>query len=927
MIPRSLVLGLAAMAVLADAVRAQDADTPEPGSREAIAAATTEPRFLSPWVASVPASATVPSPTRFLGHIVGAAGELTRTDKIYGYYRALAAATPRVKVEAIGKSEEGRDILLVIVGSEASLGDLDRQRSDMATLADPRRADESAMERIVAQTKPFYMLHGGLHSTETGSPEMLMELAYRLAVSEAPLIKQIRDSIVVLINPVAEPDGRDRSVDWFYRHLKGKTDFDNLPPRSPPYWGKYVLHDNNRDGVQRKLALTRATQDAFLRWHPVVVHDLHESIPLLSIWTGTGPYNVNLDPITTTEWHAIAFHEVTTLTGFGMPGVWTWGFGEGWAHLYADSVAINHNAIGRGYETFGNATAETVERVLDPEQNRFTGKPVTEADWYRTSPPPRRLMWSLRDNTNYMETGVLAALQYTAVNGKEMMRNLWRRGRNAVHKGETEKPYAVAIPETQADKRRLAAMINLLRAHGIEVSRAKEPFTVKEGSFPAGTYVVKMDQPYRSYALDLLLPQKYPADKAPYEPYDDVAWALPPGFGVETQPIADETVRKLPTLPTTEAVAYKGSVEGDGPVFLVRDTGQEALLAARARLARIKIDAAEKPFSSGGVDYPAGSWILPAQAGLRAALEPVAIDLGLEVAAADAAPNVARHALDLPRLGVLQTWSDTQSAGWVRMIFDEQRVPYTLIMDDEVKKGGLNARFDVILFPNTDDSLKEIVGGIDPRWSPLAYTKTPQFPTHGFPTASADITGGLSWRGIANLEDFVRQGGVLVTLGGASKLPLDGGVARDARHAKVKDAQTPGSELRARFRRADHPIAYGYQETTSVFREDRTLYDVRRADRGQIVLQWGMKIPKDDEDESKGEDTDEKKELLVVSGGIKGASELEGKPAILDIPTGKGRVVAFDFDPIHRNTTLSDFRLVWNALLNWNDLPPTPPTR
>jgi hypothetical protein len=261
------------------------------------------------------------------------------------------------------------------------------------------------------------------------------------------------------------------------------------------------------------------------------------------------------------------------------------------------------------------------------------------------------------------------------------------------------------------------------------------------------------------------------------------------------------------------------------------------------------------------------------------------------------------------------------------MIFDEQRVPYTLIMDDEVKKGGLKARFDVILFPNTDDSLKEIMGGIDPKWSPLAYTKTPQFPTHGFPTASADITGGLAWRGIANLEDFVRQGGVLVTLGGASKLPLDGGIARDVRHAKVKDAQTPGSELRARFRRPDHPIAYGYKETTSVFREDRTLYDVRRADRGQIVLQWGMKIPKDDEDESKGEDTDEKKELLVVSGGIKGASELEGKPAILDIPTGKGRVVAFDFDPIHRDTTLSDFRLVWNALLNWNDLPPTPPTR
>jgi hypothetical protein len=231
----------------------------------------------------------------------------------------------------------------------------------------------------------------------------------------------------------------------------------------------------------------------------VVVHDLHESIPLLSIWTGTGPYNVNLDPIATTEWHAIAFHEVTSLTGFGMPGVWTWGFGEGWGHFYADSVAINHNAIGRGYETFGNATAETVERRLDPERYRFTGKSVTEPDWYRTSPPPKTFKWSLRNNTNYMQTAVLAALQYTSLHGRDMLRNFWRRGRNAVEKGEKEKPYAVAIPEKQDDPRRLAALVNLVRDHAIEVSRAKEAFKVKEGDYPAGTYLVRLAQPYRGY--------------------------------------------------------------------------------------------------------------------------------------------------------------------------------------------------------------------------------------------------------------------------------------------------------------------------------------------------------------------------------------------------------------------------------------------
>jgi hypothetical protein len=908
---------------------AQAPDTPEPGSQAAIAEATTEKRFVSPWVSYVPEHPTVPSPTDHLGHIAGAPGELSNTETIYAYYRNLADTSDRVRVEVIGRTEEGRDILLVIVGDGHSLTKLDTAREAMAALADPRHTDEAAMEKIVAEQKPFYMLIGGLHSTETGSPEMLMELTYRLAVSEIPLIKTIRDAVVVLIIPVAEPDGRDRAVEWFYRHLKGKTDFDRLPSRSPPYWGKYVFHDNNRDGIQRKLALTRATQDTFLEWHPIVVHDLHESIPLLCIWTGTGPYNINLDPITTTEWHAIAFHEAATMNSLGMPGVWTWGFGEGWAHIYADSVANNHNAIGRGYETFGNATAETVRRRLDP-QRQYLGKPVTEAEWYRTWPPPKEFEWSLRNNVNYQQTCVLSALQYTALHADDMMRNFWRRGRNAVKKGETEPPYAVVIPEEQRDRRRLAVMVNLLRSHGIEVRRCRSAFEVKEGKFEAGTYLVRLDQPYRSYAHDLLIAQKFPADKTPYKPYDNVGWALPFTLGVEVTVIEDAAVRDIEAELLTEDIAYSGKVMGDKGFYLIKDTGQEALLAARVRLADFEVEAAEKSFSVDETEYPAGSWIISDQPGLRPALENVADSLGIDVVAVQAAPDVSRHRLDLPRLALLQTWSDTQSAGWLRMVFDDEKVPYTLIMDEDIRAGGLAKRFDVIVFPNTDDGLKSIINGIDPMHSPLAYTRTEEYPNLGFPTSSEDITGGLTWQGIQHIEDFVRGGGVLVTLGGASELPLDGGIAKDVGRARVKNVYTPGSELQVRFRRPDHPLAYGYPEITSAFREDRPLYRVRHADEGRIVLQWGTKIPTDDEEDKSDDDPDEAKRVtksLVVCGGIKGADEIIGKPAILDIPSSKGRVVAYDFDPIHRYLTLSDFRLVWNIILNWNDLPPTPESR
>jgi hypothetical protein len=910
---------------------AQGVDTPEPGSVEAIAKATTEPRFLSPWVSYVPEVAGIPSPTKHLGHIVGAQGELSNTTKIYGYYRALAAATKRVRVETVGKTEEGRDILLVMVGDENSLAQIDTHRTAMADLADPRRIDEAKAEALIAGAKPFYMLHGGLHSTETGSPEMLMELTHRLAVSEQPYVREIRDNIIVLINPVAEPDGRDKAVDWFYRHLKGKTDFDNLPPISPPYWGRYVFHDNNRDGIQRKLALTRATQGIYFKWHPIVVHDLHESIPLLSIWTGTGPYNTNLDPSVFSEWHTIAFQEVATLTALGMPGVWTYGFGEGFAHVFQDSVATNHNAIGRGYETFGNGTAETVERTLDPERNQYTGRPVTEADWYRMVPPPRKFKWSLRNNTNYQESAVLAALQYTARNATEMMRNFWRRGATAVRKGGGEKPYAFAIPEKQGDLRRLARLVNLTREHGIEVSRATAAFKVKEGEFPAGTFVVKLDQPYRNFAVDLLTPQKYPVDKAPYPAYDDVAWALPPSLGIDVTTIEDEAVKAVATTPVAEDVVYKAAAPAAGAVYLLADTGQEAFLAARVRLAKFKVEVAEARFTAAGKDYAAGSWVIADAPGLKPALDSLATELALAFDPVAAAPDVKRHPADLPRLAVLQAWNDTQSTGWVRMIFDDEKIPYTLIMDEDVKRGGLKSRFDVIVYPDTYRSFKQMVTGIDPKFGALAFSKTPEFPSHGTPTSSPDITGGLTWAGIANVDAFVKDGGVLVTLGSASTLPIESGILRDVSSSEPSGVTNPGSELRARFRQPDHPIAYGYPETTSVFREDRSIFRVRAAEEGRIVMQWGTKLPsKDDDDKDKDAAASKDKSKpeeppLVVSGGIKGGDSIAGKPAIVDVPVAKGRVVLYEFDPIHRYQTESDFRLVWNAILNWNDLPPTPP--
>src|SRR5271169_1450544 len=621
------------LALLTVTAAAQSLDIPEPGSVEAIAAATTDPHFVSPWVAYVPQSSTVPSPEKFFGRIMGAPGELLGTEKTYAYARALAASSPRVRVFTIGHSEEGREILMLAIADEAGIRDLDLLKAATAALADPRRTDEAAAETLISASRPIYYFNAALHSDETGSTEAMLELAYRLAVSEQPMIRRIREQLVVLINPISNPDGRDKMVDWFYRYLKGKTDRNTLPRQSPPYWSKYTFVDINRDTHQQTHETTKAVHRMFHEWHPTVVHDLHEGTPLMMTWNGTGPYNPNIDPITYTEFLELSFHEVVALTAMGMPGVSTWNFGEAFAHLYLDSVAMNHNSIGRGYETFGNGSAETEQRSVSQSSATM--------EWYRLLPPPREVAWSARDNLNYQETGALAALDQTASESKEMLHNFYKKSWDSWQKGLTQPPYAFLIPQDQGDPARVVAMIERLMSQQIEVARAQGTIQLKEGSFPAGTYVVRLDQPYRNYAVDLLTPQHYPKDGEP--PYDDVSWELPANYHLQAIPTADASIRDVALTRLTDVPHPTGRITGSGPVYLLKDTGQESFLAARYRLVKFEVQVAEREFEAGGTKFPAGSWILAAQAGLQEAIVATAAELGLDFIQVASSPDVRHH--------------------------------------------------------------------------------------------------------------------------------------------------------------------------------------------------------------------------------------------------------------------------------------------
>ena len=265
----------------------------------------------------------------------------------------------------------------------------------------------------------------------------------------------------------------------------------------------------------------------------------------------------------------------------------------------------------------------------------------------------------------------------------------------------------------------------------------------------------------------------------------------------------------------------------------------------------------------------------------------------------------------------------------MRYTFDQAGIPHTYINDDDIKRGALKKRFDVILMPESYGNLRALVHGIDPKFGPLAYTTTDRFPSHGIPDGSPDITGGIGYAGMSQLQAFLADGGLFVTLGDAGVLPVEGGLTRGVDRLRSGQLFTPGSEVSARFRRRDHPIAYGYTENTSVFRGNGALYAVEDKDDWMVVLQFGTKEPVPYGQEEKKADDAQKADVpkpgpLCLSGLVKGEEDLAAKPAILDVPVGPGRVVLFAFNSLHRFLNHSDFRLVYNVILNYNDLPPPP---
>ena len=799
---------------------------------------TTDKRFLPSSVLNLVSDAQIPSPQKYFGTIIGAPGVMHHTTDIYNYYKKLSETSKLISIKQVGTTEEGRAINLVMIGNDDAMNRTDFFKDQLSLLADPRKVGTRDVNQIINSTKPVFYLNGGLHSTEMGSPEMLMELAYRLITDNTEDIKKIRENIIVIINPVAEPDGRDKQVDWYYRYSKARSSFDDGFRFSPPYWGKYIYHDNNRDGIQVSQQLTKTIFNIYYDWHPTVMLDLHESVPLIYMSTGTGPYNETIDPITIGEWQVMANHDITALAAQGLPGAFTWAFYDGWYPGYGIWVANNHNSIGRFYETFGNAGANTYLRDLS--EMKYAGDAATSKEWYRPDPATQLVYWSARNNINYMEAGVLASLSYTADNAKMLLRNFYQKGLNNIRKGKEEKLRAFIIPAEQRDPMMAAYLVNQLRKQQIEIHRV-------DSGKNKNDYVVLLDQPYRNLAVSLLTKQNFSKD-AKFPPYDDIAWTLGYLYGVDVRTADSVKYAKANLKLLTEDVTYEGSIKGAGPSYVLHYKAQNYLLPALYWLQSHNTNATAtvldaKTVTEGSKDSLAIGSVLFKGLSQEDAKK-LSQKFGLDLRAIKNISVAKQHAVSLPKVAIYHTWYYTQDEGWARYTFEQLGIPYTSINKDDLIKGGLRTRFDVVLIPRTNGSASDFINEIDSRFGPMPYTRTAEFPSHGYPDSTNDMTGGPGYLGMAQLSQFAKDGGVIISLDNSSQILANTGIVRQLQPADAAGLFHPGSVVHVKVRQPTNPILYGFPEVFPIFRGNGPLLQVAKYNRDMMLLQYGTKPQK-----------------------------------------------------------------------------------
>ncbi len=859
---------------------------------------------LSISIGSAAAQQAVTSPESAFGFKLGTDRKLADWNQLTAYYKKLSTESHRIRYEELGKSTEGRPFIAVTISAPENLAHLDHYLDIQRRLADPRITSPEEARKLIAEGKTIIAVTANIHSTEIASSQSVAQFAYELATENTPRVQSILHNVIIVLVPSQNPDGEQLVVDWYKKYLG--TPYEGTPP--VVIWHHYTGHDDNRDWATFTQVETRLTVEKVLnRWHPEILYDMHQqgdNAARIYLPPFVDPFDPNLDPLLISSINSLGSNTALEIAETGKTGVLSYGVYDFWSPL-RDYISL-HNGLRILTESASANIASPVNVPFD-RLGRGIGYDAKVATWNFPN-PWKGGWWHLSDIVDYQHDAFFSIAYNAAVFRERYLTNFYTIGQHAVNRAFGQ-PYAWVIPAEQTDPVVTARLINTLRIADVEVQRATAPFTVNGQQFAAGSYIVPLGQPFGAFAKSVLEVQHYP-NIAEYpggplqRPYDVTAQTLPLLFGVNAVEVKDKF--DASSEPVTTAKPTPGRIEGNSPNgYLIADNKNSDLYALFALLAQ-NVQAYRL---TSGADP--GTIYIPAQPGVDAKLKKLAADYSLDIKPASSAPAGNALAVHLPRIGLYQSWVPSMDEGWTRYIFDQNHIPYTRLVDADIRKGGLDQRFDVIVLPdNSPHAITSGGRGFGEGESPAAPKGNNAQANAGSrgrrsapnddggtppPRTPPEFTGGLGPDGVSALEAFTNGGGTIVALNRASEVytkkggAIENGLDSIDRHKFY----IPGSILQVSVD-PTNPIAFGSTPTVPIFYENGPIFHVNSD--AQSVASFTTDAP-------------------LLSGWVQGSNFLKGNSVIAQQNIGKGHIILFGFRPQYRAISEVTYKFLFNALL------------
>lgn len=839
------------------------------------------------------------SPEKFFGFQLGTDRKMARWDKMVEYYKLLEKETGKMKVIDMGPSTMGNPFLVVFITSPANLAKLERLREVNARLSDPRGIAEPAIKALVAEGKAVIIQSMSLHATEIGGSQMAPELAYDLVSRTDEEAQRILDNVVFLMVPSFNPDGQIMVTDWYQKTLGTEYEGSGLPW----LYHKYVGHDNNRDAFMANMIESQYMAKVMFReWIPQAYVDHHHMGSYgarIYVPPYAEPVRPGADPLIWREHSWYGAHIAYKEEEAGKSGVINMSQYSGWGHFGFHWITPFHNVAGMLTESASARLATPL--YIHPDQLRggARGLPVYEEQTTFPDPWPGG-WWRLRDIVERQKIAAWAVLDIAARNKETVLWTAYLKAKRQTERGAQGKPAAYVIPAAQHDPLTAVKMINKLLVQGIEIQQARRVSTTDGVTYEAGSFVVSMAQPKMGLIQYLLGRTFYPdnewtraRDGSPMRPYDMATDTMFEFMGVRVDPVDEAVKGDLQKL--TGPVPTVGKVGQGGAAYAfdgrLNDSFRALNMLLEKGVAVRRVERSSDPGVRVG-DFVVGP-------GSEAVMASAAKETGVDFTALRADVKQGTHDMKRLRLGMYQRYrGGNMDEGWTRWLLEQYGFPYTSLFDAEIKKGDLNAKYDVIILP--DDSTAAITGE-----RPAGGAAGGPGGGGGFggqaESAPPEYRSGIGREGTDALKAFVEKGGTLVTLGGASSFAIErfGLPIRDVVGGRpTKEFFCPGSTLHAVFDNT-HPLAYGMPAESLLLFWNSQAYEIAPSDANDkydIVVRF----PERD---------------LLQSGWLIGENLLFKKAALISAKVGNGKIVLFGFRPQARATTHGTFKLLFNALV------------